>query len=278
MTFSSSSLIASDITRQAKIPRLGSALARFGGTDTLLEVLFDTIGLRSNLARGGQTSQGVIPLLIDGLAYYFVPIGNITVDTTRTNGVVLTNEGYFEIARNGVMARFRPSIFDTQGFATSMLSSMSASVALNATGALEVSQSGNTLVMMPEMFSQAIVGTTYSADYDGDGILTFTRSGQMQRLLPAFYDVKQLATTFASMADTIGYQDNMDGTVSVTLTTTGKDAAADEVTNYVLAPAYRVLSPIAVPIQHRADNWWVGDDGLIYLKYSNGSAQGFSIR
>lgn len=279
MSFTSNALITSDIDRQAKIPRLGNSLARINGTDTLLEALFDTIGLRSNLARGGQTTKGVVPLLVDGIAYYFTPIGDVTVDTTRTNGVELTSSGLFEITRSGVMARFRPSLFDTQGFALNMLTSMGASVDLNTAGTLEISQNGETLMMMPEMFTQTVSGATNGVSYDENGILTYVKNGESQRLLPYFYDTQQLASTFASLADSIALQDNMDGTVSATLTVTESvdGQETEQTSTYVLAPAYRVLSPITIPIAHRGDSWWVGDDGLIYIKYSNGSAQGFSI-
>lgn len=280
MTFTSNALITNDIDRQAKIPRLGNSLARINNTDTLLEALFDTIGLRSNLARGGQTTKGVVPLLIDGIAYYFTPIGDVTVDTTRTNGVELNSSGVFEITRSGVMAKFRPSLFDTQGFAINMLTSTGASIDLNTAGALEISQNGETLMMMPEMFTQSIAGTANGVSYDENGFLTYAKNGEVQRLLPHFYDMQQLASTFASLADSIALQDNMDGTVSATLTVTetidGQET--EQTSTYVLVPAYRVLSPLTIPIAHRGDSWWVGDDGLIYINYSNGSAQGFSIR
>jgi hypothetical protein len=95
-----------------------------------------------------------------------------------------------------------------------------------------------------------------------------------------FYDQQQIATAFADMADSISLQDNLNGTITVTMTTTtgsGADASVDTVT-YLLMPDYHVLSPISVPIEHRGDAWWNGDDGLIYIRYDNGAAQGFSIR
>lgn len=282
LTFDSNSIIGTDIDRLVKIPRLGASVARINATDTLLEALFDAIGLRSNLARGGQTSQGVIPLLIGNTKYYFTPFGDVVVDTTRTDGVILTSDGIFEITRKGVMARFRPSILDTKGFATSMIMTYGADVSLDGAGAIEIAQGGDTLLMVPEMFTQTGSGASSGVAYDDSGYLTYTKSGETQRLLPIFYDTTQLATAFASLADTISVQENLNGTVTATLSVDVAEAGAatpDIVTTaYILAPDYRVLSPFAVPVSHRSDSWWVGDDGLIYIKYANGSAQGFSIR
>lgn len=281
LVFSSSSIISVDIDRRVKIPRLGAPVARINSTDTLLEALFDAIGLRSNLARGGQTTQGVIPLLIGSQKYYFAPFGDVTVDTTRADGVTLTSEGIFEVTRKGVMARFRPAILDTAGFATSMGITFGANVSLGSSGMLEVAQNGDTLLMVPEMFTQTVAGAANGVAYDEDGYLTYTKSAERQRLLPAFYDSQQLETTFASLAEAIGVQDNLNGTVTATLSINIAEEGAPQeiVTNtYILAPDYRVISPFAIPIEHNSDTWWVGNDGLIYIKYSNRSAQGFSIR
>lgn len=282
LTFDSNTIVGTDIDRLVKIPRLSGAVARINETDTLLEALFDAIGLRSNLARGGQTTQGVIPLLIGNTKYYFTPFGNVVVDTTRSDGVVLTRDGIFEITRKGVTARFRPSILDTKSFATSMGVTYGADVSLDASGAVEIAEGGDTLLMVPEMFTQAVSGASSGVAYDENGYLTYTKSNETQRLLPIFYDTTQLATAFASLADTISVQENLDGTATATLATNVAEAGAATpdivTTTYVLAPDYRVLSPFAVPIEHHADAWWVGNDGLIYIKYANGSAQGFSIR
>lgn len=274
MTFPSSSIISTDIERRVKIPILEAPLQRISGassTETLLEALFDGIGLRSNLMRGGQTAQGVIPLLIDGVNFYFVPVGDVTVDASRPDGVVLTSEGFFEVTRKGVTARIRPSLMDTRSFATQMGITMNAVVRMTAAGALEILQNGITLLAMPEMHTTHD-GSTNGVDYDGNGHLNHTINGERQRILPSFIDVRQLTTTFASLANSIAVQDNLDGTVSASLTD-----AAGETTRLLLVPEYRVLSPLEIPIAHRSDAWWVGDDGAIYLKYSNGSAQGFRI-
>jgi hypothetical protein len=269
LTFTADSIISTDINRQAKIPRLDAPLARINETDTLLEALFDAIGLRSNLARGGQTTQGVVPLLIDNMKYYFVAFGDVIIDTTRTDGVIFTSDGNFVITRSGVVATFKPSIFDTAGFATSMAISMGANVNLGSGGDIEIAQSGDTLVMVPEMFSQPATGAANGVGYDENGYLTYTKNGESQRLLPYFFDSQQLATTFASMAESITIQDNLDGTTTAIL---------DE-SILTLVPGYRVLSPLGgIPVEHRNDDWWTGSDGLIYFKYSNGSAQGFYLR
>lgn len=279
--FSSGSIIGIGIDRRVKIPRLGAPVARINETDSLLEALFDAIGLRSNLARGGQTSQGIIPLLIGNLKYYFMPFGDVIVDTARTDGVVLTSDGVFEVTRKGVMARFRPTILDISGFATSMAIAFGADVALGSSGMIEVAQDGNTLLMVPEMFTQIATGSANGIAYDENGYLTYTKNEEQQRLLPAFYDSQQLETAFADLAESIGVQDNLDGTVTATLSVnTAEEGAEEEIvtTAYILAPDYRVISPFAIPVAHNSDTWWIGDDGLFYFKYGNRSAQGFSIR
>ncbi len=278
MTFASTSSQSSDIDRKAKIPRLNASLARLGKTGTLLDMLFDTAGLRSNLANGGQTDQGIVPLLIDSVRYYFTPVGDVTVDKLRSNGVRLTKDGLFEITHSGVMARFRPSIFNTAGFATSLSSSIGATVKLNTAGALEVSKGGTTLLMMPELFAQTTsTGTTGVTYFDGDGVLGYAENGLVQRLLPTLYDINQFSSAFSSFADRVDLQDNLNGTYAASLIDVADDGKTEEViSSFTVVPAYQILSPVVVQNTHLNDPWWQGDDGLIYIKYSNGSAQGFS--
>jgi hypothetical protein len=284
MTFSASSIVNPDIQRQIKIPWLNAALPRFGRTNTLVEMLFDTIGLRSNLASGVQTNQGVVPLRIENLSYFFTPVGDATVDMSRKNGVELTQDGMFEITRAGVMVRFRPSVFDTQGFATSFSLFQGGVVKLNSAGALEVSQGGNTLLMMPEMFTTRSADSSGSSGvfYDDDGFINYANGGLVQRMLPTLYDITQFSITFVSVADKIELQDNLNGTYTVSLHNAAEEAAEDGITEeligtFTIVPNYTILSPLIVQNTHLNDSWWSDDDGLIYIKYSNGSAQGFRI-
>lgn len=276
MTFTDSTWFYTDIARLAKVPRLDAALPRLGSSDSLLKMLFGTIGLQSNLGNNEQTDQGVVPLLIDGVRYYFVPIGDVTVDTTRANGVALSDEGLWSITRNGVTAHFRPTVFDTSGFATSMQASLGATVTLNDLGLIEVAKDGNTLLMVPEIYSLPSTETTEIA-FDPAGMIVFTKNGQAQRMLPTLYDSGQFSSAFASFASKIGIRNNADGTYQISLIDVASDGSETVTEVLSIAVDYQIVSPLVVQNTHLDDDWWMGDNGLIYIKYSNGSAQGFRV-
>jgi len=68
----------------------------------------------------GQNTSGVLQLNFPGGAAHALPVGNIIVDTSRPDGATLTGNGTVEIAINGVITTFAPSLVDVGQFATQL--------------------------------------------------------------------------------------------------------------------------------------------------------------
>lgn len=265
----SSSIYPSGMKSRVKVPNLALPLTRADPAVNLMQALFDFTGSRPTLTQTTQGANGQIPMLWAGQPLYIMPYGDVTVDTSRADGITLASDGHFEVARNGVIAKLTTAASDINGFNQAVKSTyIGGSVTLSEDGAYEVSNNGKTLMMKPALVSEASVysGTVFGQDSNGQ--LFFSTNGMSQPLYPHFYDLKQLATILATFDAKVTLRDNLDGTITANMNSS----------NIVLAPLYEVLSPIGgVPAEHRADPWWIVDD-VIYFKYSNGAAQGFRVR
>lgn len=265
----SSSIYPTGMKSRVKVPNLTLPLTRADPAVSLMQALFDFTGSRPTLTQTTQGANGQIPMLWAGQALYIMPYGDVTVDTTRADGITLASDGHFEVARNGVIAKLTTVASDVNSFVQAVRTTyIGGSVTMSEDGAYELSNNGKTLIMKPALVSQ---GSMYSGTLfgeDGAGQLFFSNNGWNQPLYPHFYDLKQLAAVLATYDAKVTLRDNLDGTVSVSMS--GNE--------FTFTPLYEVLSPIGgVPPEHRADPWWVTDD-VIYLKYSNGAAQGFRSR
>jgi len=64
--------------------------------------------LGAGFASKGQNSNGVLSLSFSGGSANAMPVGDITVDTNRADGVSTTGNGRVEVAKSGVIASFVP--------------------------------------------------------------------------------------------------------------------------------------------------------------------------
>ncbi len=257
------------VKTRVKVPNLGLPLTRADPAKSLMQALFDFTGSRPTLTQGTQGVNGQIPMLWAGQQLYIIPYGDVTVDSTRVDGITLASDGHFEVARNGVIAKLATAASDLNLFNQSVKATyIGGSVTLTEDGAYEVSNNGKTLIMKPALVSQASSNSGTVFGQDSTGLMAFSTGGQSQSMYPHFYDLKQLATILATFDAKVTLRDNLDGTVTANM--------YSSVLSF--SPLYEVLSPIGgVPPEHRADPWWVIDD-VLYLKYSNGAAQGFRVQ
>ena len=260
--------LPANVSCQASIPTLGGIEDRADSSKSLTLAIFDFIGPRSTLTQATQGNFGQISLLVDNQAMFLLPIGDVTVDTTLVDGGVLNADGRYKVTRNGISARLTPALADTAAIAT-YLRGVGGSLIINADGALEMTTTGTTIVFQPNLLATSADGVADGMSVNSAGYYQFVSNGLKQILYPRFFNMSQLAVTFKSMDASMILRDNIDGTVTALI----------KGTVYTLLPLYEVLSAVGgVPLEHRNDAWWVGSNGVIYVKYSNGSAQGFRVR
>ncbi|WP_374356176.1 beta strand repeat-containing protein [Chitinimonas sp.] len=259
----------SNVKSRAKLPNLNAPLDRIDPALPLLQTLFDFIGSRTTLSQNSQGTFGSIPLLLNGTPLWIIPYGDVLVDPTRPDGIILADDGHFEVSRNGVYVKLTTSPSSLALFAQAVQSTYQGSVAITEDGSIEINNSGQTLLIKPDLVSSTTDGFTVGLSQNASGVLQFNTLGRSQLMYPHFYSLPQLISTFSFLDPKATTRDNLDGTVTAILL--GKP--------YTLRPRYQILAPIGgIPPAHRSDPWWIGDDGLIYFKYPTGSAQGFSVQ
>lgn len=258
------------VSSRVKQPNLGIASERADASKPLMQSLFDFTGSRTTLKSTTQGTNGQIPMLWNGVPLYITPYGDVLVDSTRVDGITLTSDGHFEVSRNGVIAKLTTTASNMGLFAQAVQSAYSGgAVTITEDGAFEISNNGKTLLMKPDLVSQSGGLTGIGLVQDSNGQWVYQTLGQTQALYPHIYDLTQLATTLSVMDPKVTLRDNLNGTVTATI---GGNP-------YVLVPEYEVLSAIGgIPPEHRADAWWASSDGIIYFKYTSGSAQGFRVQ
>jgi hypothetical protein len=200
---------------------------------------------------------------------FIIPYGDVQVDTSRADGIILADDGHFEITRNGVFVKLTTTVSNLGFFVQAVQTTYpNGSVNISEDGSLEISKSGNTLLVRPDLVNQANSIFTVGILQNASNQKIFQTLNREQTLFPHFYDLNQLKSTFVKIDPNMVLRDNLNGTVTATINGS----------NYLLTPTYEVLSAIGgIPPENRNDPWWVSN-GTIYFKYSNGSAQGFTIQ
>lgn len=263
------SVFPANVKSRAKIPNLNPALERIDSSVSLMQGLFDFIGSRTTLTQPTQGSTGLLPLLFDSLPLFLTPYGDVLIDPSRPDGITLASDGHFEVSRNGVYVKLTTTVGSLTTFAQAVQGTYSGTVTLTEDAAFEINNGGKTILVKPQLFTQPSGAFDISIAREDTGLLSLHSSLRTQTLFPHFYDLNQLAITFKSLDPKIALVDNLDGTVTATV----------GANSLILAPEYEVLSPIGgIPPQYRSVPWWSTSDGVIYMKYPTGAAQGFRVR
>lgn len=264
----SMSAFPSNVKSRVKIPNLNPPLDRIDSSQPLLQSLFDFVGSRTTLSQTSQKTYGEIPLLINQIPLYLIPYGDVTVNTSRPDGITLASDGHFEVSRNGVVVKLTTAVSNLKTF-SDVLALHNSTVSLAEDGAYEVSVGGNTLLAKPDLVTSLTDSTNNEISFDSTGRYTFISSKNVQTLNPHFYDIAQLGNIITALDPKSTLVDNLDGTVTANVGGT----------KYKLTPQYQILSPIGgIPPIHRNDVWWIEADGLVYFKYATGAAQGFRVQ
>lgn len=261
--------VAGSLKADPLIPNLSTTPTRLG-TSKLDDALFQTIGtaLGTKLTTPKQSTEGVFNFTSGKDTMVLMPIGRVMIDTSRTEGMTLSARGDIEVASRGYVVRFVPSLSSPNTFASKLAQSSPASTTLLlANGRYQVTTPYGEVFIARPAWTRAVAKTGAAVFSDGgNGNLAFNDGANSQVLFPDFSDYTTLTNTFRNdLADpSLTITANADGTVTAKVFGKG----------YTLVPSWTLTKPADWAFR---PSWWV-DQGTIYIKYPNGTAQGFTVR
>lgn len=257
--------LPASLTLSAAIPDLKGPVGRLG-TLTLEQAIIDVIGSGFSLIGSGQTSSGVLPLDINGVAINVLPVGNFTIDTGKTNGGSVTANGQYQVVSRGIVMTFVATVPDIRRFAADLAGvAQNATIELRADGVIVGRLNGTTYVVQPSLMAEVGVPGQHGFSTGADGLLRYQDiDGDRHTLHPAFADLATLRGTMAAEYPGLNITAN-NGTFTAVL----------DGRSYALTPDY-ILSP--VPSGMVGKSWWSGADGKFYVRNADGSAQGFTVK
>lgn len=250
---------------KALIPDLQGKVARISETDDFTAALAAALG--KDVTAQGQNADGVLSLGFPGGKIQALPYGDITIDTSRPDGVTLTAANRAEVAKSGVITRFAPAVGDFATFAANLAKlDKDAVVSVLEDGRVHVRFKGATYPLQPAW--------TVAQDKEGQGgfavdeqgmIVYRDGAGYRQTLYPVFADLPRLTAAFKALDAGVSVASNGDGTVTAKFL--GK--------TYTLKPDYRLTS---APTEQAGKDWWQDKDGKVLIRNGDGSVQGFAVR
>jgi hypothetical protein len=186
------------------------------------------------------------------------------IDATRSDNLVASERGLL-MQSQGLVTMLVPSVGNFSDFAIHLSAiDPAGSASIGSDGTILATLRGATYAVQPGWLARPGSGAPgFSGQADGY-IHYVNGSGDEQILYPAFADLAQLAARFRTLDPDFAVFPLGNGRFSATLD--GKD--------YTLVPDY-VLS--AVPPTHANASWWQEADGKVFIRYSNGKAQGFRL-
>ncbi len=275
-------------TNNAFIPRLtGSSLRLNEATlDARLFSVFNTALNAATLpATPSQSAQGILNFQVNGGANSLqkaqstltfdllgdtvsvFPSKRIRVDTARADGITVSNEGNVEVATGGLVTTFVPTVADPQGFAADIATLFPGAVSeMRWNGSWKVTTSdGRMFVGRPQWGIQSSAsGNGFAAQ--ADGTVTYSINGRTQVLFPDFHDYTTLLATFSKELN--------DPNLKVAPRMNGSVQATVNGTTYLLYPLWTLIPASQIT---NKPSWWL-DNGVVYIKNADGTAQGFAVK
>lgn len=257
----------SSLTLNTSLPNLKGSLTRLNN-QTLEQAVIATLGSGFSLGNGGQNASGTLPLQFSGLTVQIIPLGTITIDSTRADGLSLTADGLYEFTRSGVLMQFATAVRDISQFATDIAASSTfsgATTELRSDGILVLNKNGTATVMQPDLIAESTTGTSAAIDSNAQGEWRYRDAqGYRHTLHPAFADLATLRAILTAAIPGIAVNRGN----GVTTATLGG-------TTYTLVPDYTLTTP---PAEQAGRSWWSGTDGKLTIRNADGTAQGFAVR
>lgn len=247
------------------VPDLNQPSARLGGV-LLLGALAGGIrqatGIVPSLSR--QNSSGVLELLMEAGRLVVLPIGAVTVDTARVNGIAATSSA-MEIVTDGLVTRVVPTVSSHADFMRTIKGVASASgITLLADGTMRISTGASVFLLQPQWLTTTAAAAP-GFRFGANGLLIWVdNSGYEQVLFAAAVDVGQVAAALLVL-DPAGLTSPI-GNGAIGFSSGGVD--------YTLSPDYSLSIP---PLEHLQDRWWFDGNGRLFIQYRDGTAQAFGV-
>lgn len=259
-----------------QVPYVAGTSSRFGERnwgDLIGQAITETLALGTYQSLS-QNSRGVLTLTTSSGIYRFLPVGNLGIAESAisdSRAVSVT-----EIAAN-LMAILDQNLSFAVAPATDYADLATAIQAISPGASLEILGDGVLLATIDgtSYIAQPAAATTAGSTEHCPGFVTENNhlalcdsSGRRQLLNAAFADTDTLRDTFRTE---LSVPD-----LSVTnMGNNGTYAANISGTTYTLVPEIVLTSP---PSEQDGQLWWIDENGKIFIRYPNGSAQGFALQ
>ncbi|MBI5936813.1 MAG: hypothetical protein HY850_03100 [Betaproteobacteria bacterium] len=251
------------------VPKIDATPTRLG-TVKLDDAVFQILGtaLSTKITTPKPSTEGVFNFTLGKDTYVLIPTGRVTIDTSRTDGLTVKPHGEVEVAAKGYVTRFLPSFTSPNTFASKFIQiSPASTLVLQENGRYQVATPyGDTYVIRPAWArTAAMAGSTLISDAGG-GNFAFDDGTNRQVFYFDFSDYATLENTFRN--DLV--------IPSLTVTANSNGTVTTNINNklYTLVPNGTLIKPADWASR---PSWWV-DKGTIYIKYPDGTAQGFSVK
>jgi alpha-tubulin suppressor-like RCC1 family protein len=251
------------LTVQTWVPHLDAAPQRTG--ENLLAALREQ-ARQFGLELSNPGAFGSV-LLSDGNGgtYGAALLGAVQVDIdgSQPEGARFAGTGALVVPLGPFSLTLAPGVPDLPALAR-YVHSLGGATTLQADGVLLLDLQGQRFALQPGFVVQP---GNPGVGSDGQGMLTWAGTqGRQQTLYPAAADFARLQALALSLGPDVQVLPATGGAIRVLL-------AGQPLT---LQPSY-TLQP--VPPQHLRDDWWMGSDGRLYVRYPTlGLSQGFDVK
>jgi hypothetical protein len=246
------------------VPRLDQTSTRLPSGQTFLQSIANMLKLSTNdWPLSSQDALGAIRVTNStGSRATVLPVGAQMVDPDRQDGVLCYGNGLCQTVASHIVTSFNATLDDPAVFIAALRQiDPTASVRLNGEGNLRISLAGRSYLAQVSWNVYPSSGGNGFAN-DG-GTLWFAASSGKQALYPVLASLDRLLTVARKFDPAATAQGDHQGKVSLVFN--GQQ--------YSLLPAWEA---IATPAAHASDDVWV-DNGVLYLNYLDGTAQGLQV-
>lgn len=253
------------LTFSGCVPVLNAPVERLSGK-SLQQTVADALGATLG---GNQSASGVLNLSTAGGTVSVLPVGTVTINPSKTDGLVLGSDGLAAVSKDGVTVKFAPSVADPVQLAADLAKALpGASASINASGTLVAKVGDATYAVRPDwVTSQASGSAGFSTG--ADGVLRYLDAqGNQTALHPAFLDTAAAQKVVEGAVPGSTSSVNADG--SITLKTGD--------ISYTLTPDFSqalTTGTTALNVMN-GKTWWI-DNGKLFLN-GNGGVQGVTVR
>lgn len=247
------------------VPVLNAPVERLSGK-SLQQAVADALGATLG---GNQSASGVLNLSTAGGTVSVLPVGTVTINPSKADGLVLGSDGLAAVSKDGVTVKFAPSVADPVQLAADLAKALpGASASINASGTVIAKVGDATYAVRPDWTTGQASGSA-GFSTGADGVLRYLDAqGNQTALHPAFLDLAAARNTVESAVPGSTSTANADGSITL--------KAGD--ISYTLTPDFG-QAPTSNTVTLNVMNgktWWI-ENGKLFLN-GNGGVQGVTVR